>query len=174
MEKVYRDRAERSLQRQSRRLLGCHPTAVHQDGIRHQGGLDGLLDDAQGRGLISEQEIHEVWPIHTITSGENPEDGSKKYAAMDLAVTVQEQHVNTLAARAEILRRATGRPVAAALRGAFISNEFLRHLAGEKKVKLLSLNLDMAKMYRYVPKDLLREAYSGKVKMDPAQKEIYE
>lgn len=93
---------------------------------------------------------------------------------MDLAVTVQDRHINRLAARADILRRAAGKPVIAAVMGAFISSDSLRQLAQERGVSLIHFSLDLAKMERYFPMDALREAYSEKVKIDQAQREVYE
>ncbi len=174
IERAYRDRIGRSLGRLSRLLNSHRPVVVYHDDGWYDDRFGGLLRDARSQGTISGQDEDEVLSVHTIAAGEDRQDGSITYAAMDLTVTVQECHIDRLAARADILRRITGGPVTAAIVGAFISDDSLRRFAQERGVSLLHASLDDAKMERVFPKDVLKEMYSGKVKIDPARKEIYE
>lgn len=174
VESTCRDRVRYSLIHRSRHLLGSRNPVLRQDEAWCDGELGRLLDNAENQGIISGREAGEIGRIHIITSGENRQDGSTGYAAMELAITVQEWHISTLAARADMLRRATGRPAAAGVMGAFIASESLQQLAEEKNVNLIHYSLDMAKMERHISRDTLREAYSEKVKIDPAQREVYE
>ncbi len=174
IERAYRDRIGRNLGWRSRSLNSHRPVVVYHGDGWYDDKFSGLLYDAKNKGVISRQDEDEILSIHTIAAGEDRQDGSITYAAMDLTVTVQDPHIARLAARADILRRITGGPVTAAIVGAFISDDSLRQFAQERGVSLLHASLDDAKMERVYPRDVLKEMYSGKVKIDPSRKEIYE
>ena len=174
VEDVYGDRIGRRLGRRASILNGHHHTVIHHVDGWDDTTFEEILSNARSQSLMSEQDEDEITCIHTITAVENPQDGSITYAAMDLAVTVQDRHIERLAARADILRRITGKPVTTTITGAFVADDSLRQLAQERDVDLLYASLDDAKMERIYSKDILREIYSERVKIDPARKEIYE
>ncbi len=174
VEDAYRDRIGRRLGRHATIRHGHHHTVIHHVDGWDNAGIEDILYDARNRGLLSRQDEDEILRVHTITAAENPQDGSTTYAVMGLTVTVQNRHIERLAAQADILRRITGKPVTAAITGAFISNDSLRQLAQERGVDLRHVSLDDAKMERIYSKDILKEMYSKKIKIDPTRKEIYE
>ena len=106
----------------------------------------GLMLDAKRREVVNQQEWHEFWNIHTVLKGEDWQDGSVVYATVDIAIIVEDHHINKAATRAGILQ----------------------WLAQEQGVSLAHASLEFAKLYRYFREDALEEIGCGKL---PLQEE---
>ena len=124
--------------------------------------------DAKEQGVVNQQEWDEFWGVHTVSRGEDWEDGSVTYVTVDIAIIVDDHHINEAATRADILRRITGERTIPTLIGAFISGDSVRRLAQERGVSLDYTSLEDAKLYRYFREDALEEIGRGKL---PLQEE---
>jgi hypothetical protein len=101
--------------------------------LRNDEDLEQLLEEAESRGAITEEEADELLLLDLIVAGTQRADHARVYVAAEVSITANQDDVNRAADRADILRRATGlltRPVVIADRMA----ESYRQLADEKEV----------------------------------------
>ena len=145
------------------RQVVCCKGDGHYDGEFH-----GLMLEAKRREVVNQQEWHEFWNVHTVLKGEDWQDGSVVYATVDIAIIVEDHHINKAADRAGILRRITGERTIPTIIGAFIGGDSVRRLAQERGVSLIHNSLKDAKLYRYFREDALEETGRGKL---PLQEE---
>ena len=75
----------------------------------------GQLEGAEAAGVITEQESDELWLSDLIVCGTRRDDGESVYVAVEATISANEGEVNRTADRAEILRKATRRPVMAVI-----------------------------------------------------------
>ena len=125
----------------------------------------GLMLDAKRQGVVNQQEWDQFWGVHTVSRGEDRQDGSVAYATVDIAITVEDHHINEAFARAAILRRITGEQTIPTVIGAFLGDDSLRQLAQERGVSLVPVSLEKAKLYRYFSEDALEAIGRGKSKL---------
>ncbi len=135
---------------------------------------DGKYDDRFGDmvhgalslGSISAQEAEGLWNFHTtVLRGQIPGSDSAAFAVVDVALIINDSYIDSVAARAAILRRIVSEPVIAAIAGAFISDDSLRQFAGEREVTLIPTSMEDAKLYRNFRDDVLEELYGNKIKL---------
>jgi hypothetical protein len=101
--------------------------------LRNDEDLEQLLEEAESRGAITEEEADELLLLDLIVAGTQRADHARVYVAAEVSITANQDDVNRAADRADILRRVTGlpsRPVVIADRMA----ESYRQLADEKEV----------------------------------------
>ncbi len=101
--------------------------------LRNDEDLDQLLEEAESRGAITEEEADELLLLDLIVAGTQRADHARVYVAAEVSITANQDDVNRAADRADILRRVTGiptRPVVIADRMA----ESHQQLADEKEV----------------------------------------
>ena len=101
--------------------------------LRNDEDLEQLLEEAESRGAITEEEADELLLLDLIVAGTQRADHARVYVAAEVSITANQDDVNRAADRADILRRVTGlpsRPVVIADRMA----ESYRNLADEKEV----------------------------------------
>ena len=101
--------------------------------LRNDEDLEQLLEEAESRGAITEEEADELLLLDLIVAGTQRADHARVYVAAEISITANQDDVNRAADRADILRRVTGlpsRPVVIADRMA----ESYRNLADEKEV----------------------------------------
>lgn len=146
--------------------LGLRKVVVCNGEGRYDDRFGDLICEARSRGIVSQQDQDEIWNQHTtVFRGEKRNDGSLAYAVVDVAVSVQDSHIEEVAERASILCRITRHPVIGAMVGAFIVDASFRQLAQERRVRLINASMDGAKMYRYVQKEVLEEFCMGKLQL---------
>ena len=101
--------------------------------LRTDEDLESLLEKAESRGAIMEEEADELLLLDLIVTGTQRADHARVYVAAEISITANQDDVNRAADRADILRRVTGiptRPVVITDRMA----ESYRQLADEKEV----------------------------------------
>ena len=101
--------------------------------LRNDEDLEQLVEEAESRGAITEEEADELLLLDLIVAGTQRADHARVYVAAEVSITANQDDVNRAADRADILRRVTGlptRPVVIADRMA----ESYRQLADEKEV----------------------------------------
>ena len=101
--------------------------------LRNDEDLEQLLEEAESRGAITEEEADELLLLDLIVAGTQRADHARVYVAAEVSITANQDDVNRAADRADILRRATGlltRPVVIADRMA----KSYQSLADEKGV----------------------------------------
>ena len=101
--------------------------------LRNDEDLEQLVEEAESRGAITEEEADELLLLDLIVAGTQRADHARVYVAAEVSITANQDDVNRATDRADILRRVTGlptRPVVITDRMA----ESYRQLADEKKV----------------------------------------
>ena len=125
-----------------------------------------LVDDALDQGIITAQDMEEIWNSHTmVLRGQIPDSNSVAFAVVDVALTIDDSHIDRVAARAAILRRMVRESVIAAIVGAFIGNGSLKQSAGERGVILIPTSMEDAKLYRYFSDGVLEDLYGSRTKL---------
>ena len=96
-----------------------------------------LMDAAENRGDITEEERIDLDAIDFILQGRSRQDQSTVYAALEVSITAGDSDINRALARAGILARATGET---ALPAIVISNidDTRRQLAEERNVAIIT------------------------------------
>jgi hypothetical protein len=110
LERRYRERAASYFQRILRRIR----VVDHQQ-------LGVLLDDALDAGRIGPEERADVLEADVVVAGLL--DGGEVYLVAEVSGTVTAQDVRRARRRAEVLQRATGKPVLAAVAGEVLSDD---------------------------------------------------
>ena len=101
--------------------------------LRNDENLEQLLEEAESRGAITEEEADELLLLDLIVAGTQRTDHARVYVAAEVSITANQDDVNRAADRADILRKVTGlptRPVVIADRMA----DSYQQLADEKEV----------------------------------------
>ena len=78
--------------------------------LRNDEDLEQLLEEAESRGAITEEEADELLLLDLIVAGTQRADHARVYVAAEVSITANQDDVNRAADRADILRRATGLP----------------------------------------------------------------
>ena len=143
--------------------FGLRRVVVCKGDWHYDDEFHGLMLDAKEQGAVNQQEWDEFWGVHTVSRGEDRQDGSVTYVTVDIAITVEDHHVNKGASRADILRRITGERTIPTIIGAFIGGDSVRRLAQERGVSLIHNSLKDAKLDRYFREDALEEIGRGKL-----------
>ncbi|GIW41398.1 MAG: hypothetical protein KatS3mg076_1975 [Candidatus Binatia bacterium] len=81
-----------------------------------------LVEDAEERGLISEEELQEALGSDLVVTGRRPEDRKEAVLAAEISWVVDGRDVERAARRAAILGRVTGKPWIAAVAGRAMSD----------------------------------------------------
>ena len=97
-----------------------------------------LMDAAEDRGDITEQERDDVNHTDFILRGRSPIDQSTVYVAVEASVTAGDSDIHRAADRSEILRRATGETSIATVACASFDSDRQR-LAQERNVTLITV-----------------------------------
>ncbi len=132
-------------------LVGFHldirrPRFLKGDGVLDEEFFIDVFDDAWEKGVITKEERGEVWNYtNNVFRGESREDQSVAYAAVRVAMTVEDRHVNQAAFRAGVMRRVTGERVVPAVIAARIGDT-QRQLASELGVALIHVSFEDVKM----------------------------
>ena len=143
-------------------LFGLDEVVCCKGDLHYDEEFHSLMLDAKGQGIVNQQEWDEFWDVHTVSRGEDRQNGSVTYVTIDIAIIVEDHHIIEAAARAAILGRITGERTLPQIIGAFLSDNSLRRLAQEQGVSLVHKSLENAKMYRYFTEDALEEIGRGK------------
>ena len=163
--RAYRDRIGRDCpyRRYGLRRVVCCKGDWHYNDEFHD-----LMSNAEEQGVVTQEELDEFLDVHTVSRGEDRQDGLVTYVTVDIAIIVEDHHINKAATRAGILRRITGERTILTIIGAFISGDSVRRLAQERGVSLDYTSLEDAKLYRYFREDVLEEIGRGRL---PLQEE---
>ncbi len=98
-----------------------------------------LLLDAEDQGIITEQERAEATNVDIVLQAQTHPEQSRIYIVIEISVTIANHDINRAAARADILRKATGEAAIPAVIGAH-SDEARHQLALEHDVTLITVN----------------------------------
>ena len=98
-----------------------------------------LLLDAEDQGIITEQERAEATNVDIVLQAQTHPEQSRIYIVIEISVTIANHDINRAAARADILRKATGEAAIPAVIGAH-SDEARHQLALEQNVTLITVN----------------------------------
>ena len=101
--------------------------------LRNDENLEQLLEEAESRGAITEEEADELLLLDLIVAGTQRADHARVYVAAEVSITANQDDVNRAADRADILRRITGIPTRAVVIADRMAESY-RQLADEKKV----------------------------------------
>ena len=83
--------------------------------LRTDPEFDRQVENAEASGAITEDESDELLLLDLVVSGTLRETKERVYAGIEVSITANDDDVNRAADRAEILRKATGGPVMAAV-----------------------------------------------------------
>ena len=98
-----------------------------------------LLLDAEDQSIITEQERAEATNVDIVLQAQTHPEQSRIYIVIEISVTIANHDINRAAARADILRKATGEAAIPAVIGAH-SDEARHQLALEHDVTLITVN----------------------------------
>ena len=97
-----------------------------------------LLDDAEDRGVIDQQQRLDAGNIDMVVRGIKRPEQSTIYVALEISVTVADNDIERAEDRADTLRRATGEPTLPVVIGANI-DEARQQFAGQRGVTLIAV-----------------------------------
>lgn len=97
-----------------------------------------LIDDAQDRGVIDQQQRIEVGHVDIVLQGQSHPEGDVVYAVLEVSVTVGNSDITRAEARAEILKKATAAPTLPVVIGANI-DEARQEFAAQRGVTLIAV-----------------------------------
>lgn len=83
--------------------------------LRNDPDFDRQVESAEASGAIIEDESDELLLLDLIVSGTRTGTTERVYAGIEVSITANDDDVNRAADRAEMLKRATGGPVMAAV-----------------------------------------------------------
>ena len=101
--------------------------------LRNDEDLEQLLEEAESRGTITEEEADELLLLDLIVAGTQRADHARVYVAAEVSITANQDDVNRAADRADILRRVTGLPTRPVVIADWMAESY-RQLADEKEV----------------------------------------
>ena len=143
---IYSDKVERRMRGSvGYELKLRRPRIVMGGGVFDEEFFDCILD-AEEQGIIREEERNGFWDLYSVVlRDERPQYRSPVYATVRIAATIEDRHINLAAARADVLKRVTGKETISAVVGARIDGT-RRELAQEKEVSLVHVSFEDVKM----------------------------
>ena len=116
VEKNIRTFAAQQLQFRSARVLyGARPGLTPE--------LQELVNQAEGRGTITLEQVGELWAVDLIFNGRRQNDGLEVYVAAEASITIGDRDITRASERAGILAAATGSLAIPAVIGARIDEQ---------------------------------------------------
>ena len=116
VEKNIRTFAAQQLQFRSARVLyGARPGLPPE--------LQELVNQAEGRGTITLEQVGELWAVDLIFNGRRQNDGLEVYVAAEASITIGDRDITRASERAGILAAATGSLAIPAVIGARIDEQ---------------------------------------------------
>ena len=85
--------------------------------------LQELVNQAEGRGTITLEQVGELWAVDLIFNGRRQNDGLEVYVAAEASITIGDRDINRASERAGILAAATGSLAIPAVIGARIDEQ---------------------------------------------------
>ena len=90
--RAYRDRIGRDC---AHLVFDSHLAVCCKGDWHYNDEFHALMLDAKRQGVVSQEEWHEFWEVHTVSRGEHWQDGSVAYATVDIAVIVEDTTIST-------------------------------------------------------------------------------